>query len=123
MAGAIMKLARLTILAMLLSGCAPEQELWNRPGGWNQAQLDQDYAACQLMAVQTPDVYHETNIYTSHVTTIGNTTTVTTGPDPYAQLGQSISDSIDNDDRKTAVRRLCMQAKGYVFAGTRPAPQ
>lgn len=117
-----MRLAKVSIFAILLSGCAPEQELWNKVGGWKQSQLDQDYAACQVMALQVPEVHNETNIYTSHITTIGNQTTVTAGPDPYAQLGQNIRDSIDNDDRRVAIRRWCMLAKGYTFAGTRPAP-
>jgi hypothetical protein len=121
--GFVMRLAKIAILALLLSGCAPEQEVFNRPTGIDQAQLNRDYAACQVLALQTPEVHNETNIYTSHTTTIGNQTTTTTGPDPYAQVGQNLRDAFDNDDRQTAIRRWCMQAKGYGFAGTRPAPQ
>jgi hypothetical protein len=35
-------------LALLLSGCAPDQELFTKPAGTDQAQLDQAYAAYRM---------------------------------------------------------------------------
>ena len=118
-----MGVLRLSVLTFMLTGCAAEQELWTRPVSVTQAQLDQAYAACQVTALQTPEIHTQTDVYTSHVTTIGNQTTVTTGPDPYAQFGNALSDAIDNDQRKTEIRRWCMASKGFVFAGTRAVSQ
>lgn len=118
-----MKLWILAIAVIVLSGCAAQQEMWNRNSGFTQVELDHDYQECSNLAAVTPNVWHDTNVYTSHVSTVGNQTTVTTGPDPYAQLGQTIADSQANDDRKTAVRRYCMNTKGYTFAGMRDVPK
>lgn len=117
-----MRIAILAVSAIVLAGCAPQQELWNRPGGWTQVQLDHDYQECTNLSALTPKVWHDTDVYTNDATTIGNTTTVTTRPDPYAQLGQTIADSQANDDRKIAMRRYCMNTKGYNFVGVRDIP-
>jgi hypothetical protein len=46
--GIVMRLAKIAALALLLSGCAPDQELFTKPAGTDQAQLDQAYAAYRM---------------------------------------------------------------------------
>jgi hypothetical protein len=103
------------LVALLLSSCAT-QELYSKPG-LTQADLDQDHAYCQLLAMNAPQQQTQVNVYTAHTTTYGNYSTTTVSPDPYAQFGAALGDTIANDERQTTVRRLCMQSKGYTFVG------
>ncbi|MGA7713631.1 MAG: hypothetical protein WCA81_17155 [Rhizomicrobium sp.] len=104
----------------ILCGCATqtEVELWNRPG-LTQAGLDQDYAACQMYAMNLPQQQTPVTSYNATTTTIGNTSTTTVTPNPYSQLASVLGDAVVNEARQTQARRLCMQSKGYQFAGTR----
>jgi hypothetical protein len=111
-----MRFAILAGLALVLAGCGTESELYSRTG-LTQAGLDADYAGCQLQAMNVPEQHTAVNSYTATTTVVGNTATTTVGPNPYASLGAAIGDSIANDERETTVRRLCMQVKGYSFAG------
>ena len=117
-----MKVYVLIGLYLILAGCASQQEVWNKVG-LTQASLDLDYQACSNLAAAVPDIHNETNVYTSKVNHVGNQTYVTTGPDPYAQLGQTIRDGMDTDARRDAMRRYCMNTKGYTFVGMRDAPK
>ncbi len=104
----------------ILCGCATqtEVELWNCPG-LTQAGLDQDYAACQMYAMNLPQQQTPVTSYNATTTTIGNTSTTTVTPNPYSQLASVLGDAVVNEARQTQARRLCMQSKGYQFAGTR----
>jgi len=103
------------LIALLLSGCAT-QEIYSKPG-LTQTRLDQDHAYCELVAMNAPQQQTQVNVYDAHTTTYGNYSTTTVSPDPYAQFGAALGDTIANDESKTTVRRLCMQSKGYTFVG------
>jgi hypothetical protein len=105
------------LIAVGLSAC-DTQEVWQR-AGLTQASLDQDYAQCQLYAESMPKQYTPTQVYNATTTTYGGYATTTVRPDPYSEVGAAIGDTIANDEHQTRVRRLCMQAKGYQFAGTK----
>ena len=117
-----MRFMVLAAWCIVLSACVAQQEVWNRNPGFSQAELDHDYQECSNLADATPNVWHDTDVYSSRSATIGNTTTTTTGPDPCAAAGQAIADRASNDSRKTAIRRYCMNSKGYKFAGMRDVP-
>jgi outer membrane lipoprotein SlyB len=116
MIGASMRFGlSIPLVALLLSGCAT-QEIYSKPG-LTQASLDQDHAYCQLLAMNTPQQQTPVTVYTAHTTTYGSYSTTTVGPDPYAQFGAALGDTITNEESKTTARRLCMQSKGYTFVG------
>jgi hypothetical protein len=116
MTNATMKIElSIPFLALLLSGCAT-QENYSKPG-LTQADLDQDHAYCEMIAMNAPRQQTQVDVYTTHTTNYGNYSTTTVGPDPYAQTGAAIGDAIANAGREDTIRRLCMQSKGYTFVG------
>jgi hypothetical protein len=105
------------LMALCLGGCNT-QELWTREG-LTQASLDQDYAACQLYAVSMPKQYTPVDVYAATTTSYGGVSTTTIQPSPYSEVGAGFADAVANEERQTHARRLCMQAKGYQFSGTK----